>query len=107
MAKPLVWLADTIRTPPFSAEGRRRAGALLRLLQEGERLDMPHSRPMPSIGPRCHELRIPDARQTWRILYRIDSDAIVVVHVFTKKTRTTPRPVIQVCRQRLAAYDAA
>lgn len=68
---------------------------------------MPHSRPMPGIGSRCHELRIPDARQTWRILYRIDSDTIVVVHVFPKKTRTTPKPVIQVCRQRLADYDAA
>ena len=36
--KPLVWLKGEIKTPPFTAEGRKEAGLLLRLLQEGERL---------------------------------------------------------------------
>jgi phage-related protein len=31
---------------------------------------MPHSRPMPDIGERCHELRIVDVDATWRIIYR-------------------------------------
>jgi phage-related protein len=44
---------------------------------------------MPSIGRACHELRIPDERQTWRVVYRIDPDAIVVVEVFSKKTAST------------------
>ena len=56
--KPLVWLEGEIKTPPFSAAGRVEAGTLLRQLQEGKSLGLPHSRPMPSIGPRCHELRI-------------------------------------------------
>ncbi len=47
---------------------------------------MPHSRPMPSIGPRCHELRIQDQSKTWRIVYRRDSDAIVIAEVFAKTT---------------------
>ena len=61
---------------------------------------------MPSIGKRCHELRIPDEDQTWRIMYRIDSDAIVLLDVFSKKTAQTPRRVIDACRRRLSAYDA-
>ncbi|MBI2351088.1 MAG: type II toxin-antitoxin system RelE/ParE family toxin, partial [Deltaproteobacteria bacterium] len=76
--KPLVWLHGQIKTPPFSQAARVEAGYLLRRLQRGEMLGMPHSRPMPVIGPRCHELRISDADVTWRIVHRIDSDAIVI-----------------------------
>jgi len=49
--KPLVWLRGGIKTPPFSQNARLEAGFLLRKLQRGEKLSMPHSRPMPSIGP--------------------------------------------------------
>jgi phage-related protein len=41
---------------------------------------------MPTIGPRCHKLRINDAHTTWRLIYRIDPDAIVIADVFAKKT---------------------
>jgi len=105
--KPLVWLEGEIKTPPFSAGARLEAGLLLRRLQRGEMLGMPHSRPMPSIGPRCHELRINDARVTWRIVYRIDSDAIVILEVFGKKSRETPRSVIDACKRRIKEYDNA
>ena len=104
--KPLVWLHGEVTTPPLTREARIEAGFLLRRLQRGDRLRMPHSRPMPSIGKRCHELRIPDEDQTWRIMYRIDSDAIVLLDVFSKKTAQTPRRVIDACRRRLSAYDA-
>lgn len=66
---------------------------------------MPDSRPMPSIGRHCHELRIPEGDVTWRIFYRIDEDAIVILDVLKKKTRTTPQTVIATCKRRLAAYD--
>ena len=105
--KPLAWLHGKVRSPPFSAAARVEAGFLLRLLQRGDRLAMPHSRPMPSIGPRCHELRVQDATVTWRLVYRIDSDAIVIVEVFSKKTAQTPKGVINVCRNRLKEYDGA
>ena len=68
----------------MSAAARLEAGYLLRLLQMGERLSMPHSRPMPMIGRRCHELRINDSDRTWRIIHRIDHDAIVILEVFGK-----------------------
>lgn len=61
---------------------------------------------MPSIGERCHELRIRDAEKNWRIIYRIDDDAILIVEVFNKSTRTTPKNVIDICRKRLSKYDA-
>lgn len=60
---------------------------------------------MPSVGPRFHELRIVDENSTWRIIYRIDVDAIVITEVFKKATRATPQPVIDVCRNRAARYD--
>lgn len=107
MNKPLVWLHGEVKTPPFSPMARLEAGLLLRRLQMGERLSMPYSRPMPTIGPRCHELRIVDARATWRIIYRIDSDAIVILEVFNKRTPLTPTSVIETCRQRIRSYDNA
>src|SRR4051794_34668428 len=105
--KPLVWLRGAVKTPPFSTEARIEAGVLLRRLQAGERLGMPHSRPMPSIAARCHELRIVDAGKTWRVVYRIDGDAIVIVDVFWKTTQQTPVRMIQDWRRRLSQYDAA
>jgi len=105
--KPLAWLHGKVKSPPFSAAARVEAGFLLRLLQRGDRLAMPHSRPMPSIGTRCHELRVQDATVTWRLVYRIDSDAIVIVEVFSKKTAQTPKGVINICRSRLKEYDGA
>jgi phage-related protein len=105
--KPLVWLEGEIKTPPFSQEARLEAGYLLRKLQQGERLGMPHSRPMPSIGSRCHELRINDERATWRIIYRLDTDAIVILEVFSKKSRATPKAVINACKRRLKDYEDA
>jgi len=89
----------------MSVIARLEAGQLLRRLQRGELLSMPESRPMSTIGPRCHELRIDDTAVTWRIFYRIDPDAIVVLEVFKKKTAKTPKAVLQACRHRLAEYD--
>jgi phage-related protein len=103
--RPLVWLHGEVRTPPLSAIARIETGVLLRRLQRGEKLGLPHSRPMPSIGRRCHELRIQDEDVTWRIVYRIDVDAIVIADVFKKKTQTTPKHVIEACQRRLREYD--
>jgi phage-related protein len=104
--KPLVWLHGEVKSPPFSRPARLEAGFLLRKLQRGNTLSMPYARPMPSIGPRCHELRVNDEQKTWRMIYRIDPDAIVICEVFEKKTPRTPKSVIAVCQQRLRRYDA-
>lgn len=85
--KPLAWLHGEVRSPPFSTEARVEVGVLLRLLQQGEKLLLPHSRRMPAIGPRCHELRIPDVDVTWPL--------------------QTPKSVIDTCKARLKRYDGA
>lgn len=105
--KPLVWLHGEVKSPPFSKDGRIEAGYLLRRLQRGDLLEMPASRPMPSIGARCHELRVNDSTGNWRLIYRIDSDAVVIAEVFSKKARTTPKQVVEVCKRRLKEYNSA
>lgn len=90
----------------MSAAARIEAGFLLRKLQQGEKLSLPVSRPMPSIGLRCQELRIGDGPIDWRVFYRIDPDAILVLEGFKKQTQTTPKTVIDRCKHRLAEYDA-
>lgn len=102
--KPLVWLRGEIRTPPFGSDARIEAGFLLRRLQRGESLGLPHSRPMPSVGPGCHELRIVDDNLNWRIMYHIAADAVVILDVFKKQTEATPNAVIVTCRRRLAEF---
>ncbi|MDQ3635743.1 MAG: type II toxin-antitoxin system RelE/ParE family toxin [Acidobacteriota bacterium] len=103
--KVLIIIKGEIKTPPMSREARIEAGYLLRKLQLGEMLSMPHSRPMPSIGKRCHELRIIDKNTIWRIIYRLDEDAIIILEVFSKKTRKTPKQVIENCQKRISLYD--
>ena len=103
--KSVVWFKAEIKTPPFSKAARVEAGMLLRRLQRGELLGMPHSRPMPTIGTRCHELRVRDQNRNWRLIYRIDADAIVVAAVFPKTTEQTPDSVIDNAKKRLREYD--
>ena len=76
------------------------------MLQRGEKLSMPQSRPVSLIGRRCHELRVRDEDKTWRILHRLDDDAILILHVFSKKTQRTPQTVVDACRALLSRYDA-
>lgn len=103
--RPVLWLGGAVQTPPFSEAARKWAGRLLRKVQNGEHLPMPLSRPLPGIGERCHELRVPDGTVDWRIVYRTDPEAILVVEVFSKKTEETPKHVMETCRWRLRMYD--
>jgi phage-related protein len=103
-AKPLVWLKGAIKTPPFSSGARVEAGVLLRRLQNGERLRMPVSRSMPSIATSAHELRLRDSAHSWRIMYSLETDAVVILDVFAKATRKTPDSVIDACIRRLKTY---
>jgi len=89
----------------MSKDARLKAGYFVRMLQSGEMLSLPESRPMPSIGPRCHELRIRDKDSTWRVVYRLDPDSVLIVEVFSKKTQQTPKNVIETCKARLREHD--
>src|SRR4051812_28260607 len=105
--KRVWWLHEQIVVPPFTKAGAMEAGTLLRLLQEGESLEFPAARPMPGIGPGCGELRVRDEEHNWRIIDRADPDAVVVVEIFQKKTRQTPKAVIDLCKKRFREYDEA
>jgi phage-related protein len=80
---------------------------LLRLLQQGEQLGMPQAEPLPDVGTRCGSLRVRDADHNWRIMFRIDTDAVLILEVYSKKSRKIPSEVIERCQQRLKQYDAA
>jgi phage-related protein len=61
----------------------------------------------PVIGPRCGALRVRDKDHSWRIMFRVDADAVLVLDVYPKKTRKIPDEVVDRCRRRLQLYDAA
>jgi phage-related protein len=105
--RPLLWLHGEIKTPPFAEEARREAGYLLRMLQLREKLKLPQPEPLPTVGPRCGALRIRDDKHSWRIMYRLDADAVLIVEVYAKKTAKIPDAVIARCKKRLKDYDDA
>ena len=72
-----------------------------------QKLSLPHSRPMPSIGSGCHELRIRDRGAVWRIFYFIDADAIVLLAITDKTTRQTPQRALDNCKRRLKDYKSS
>ena len=50
--------------------------------------------------------RVVDDRDlTWRIPYQIDSEAIVILEVFEKKSRKTPKHILATCKRRLRRYQ--
>ncbi len=94
-----------LQTPPLTRKMRRDGGHYLNDLQDHVVLTMPISRPMPSIGPRVHELRLSDTSGDWRIVYRADAEEVILVDVFKKTTKQTPKHVIDRCKARLTTYD--
>ena len=102
----LIWLANEIKTPPFYRSVRIEVGFLLQQLLNGELPTLPMSKPMSSIGEGCHELRVNDLNnnQNWRVIYRLDDDAAIVLEVFMKKTKKTPDLIIDRCQKRLGLY---
>jgi phage-related protein len=105
-SKDTVWLSGEVKSPPFSVKARREVGLLLRKLQNGEIIGLPSSRPMPGIAAHCHELRVQDDDKSWRIIYRIDPDAIVIADIFIKKISSTPHSIIRTCKMRYIDYDS-
>lgn len=104
-SKLVRWLHGEVKSPPFSHQARQEAGMLLRRLQDGEILSMPEAEPLPVIGPRCGALRVRDGQHNWRIVYRVDADAVLIGEVYAKKTRKIPNWVITNSKRRFRQYD--
>lgn len=81
---------------------KREIGVLLMMLQCGEKLGEPQSKPMKAVHPKAYELRIKDHKGIYRIIYVLYlRDKILIPHAFTKKTQKTPLKEIEVSIQRL------
>jgi len=86
----------------FPKEIKMELGKLLLILQSGENITMPLSRPMPSIQNGVFELRIKDETGNYRVFYYIKlKDKILVFHAFMKKTQKTPNKEIDTAILRL------
>ena len=79
---------------------------MLRQLQKGLILSLPQSRPLPNVGVGCNELSINDDQNTWRIVYKIYIDAILILEIFIKKSNTTQKFIINACKERIKRYEA-
>lgn len=81
---------------------RAKIADLLALLAAGESLGMPASRPMTAIASGAHEIRVKDHTGQYRVFYFTKhKDAILVFHMFKKKTQATPKHEIETARKRL------
>ena len=100
--KPIVWAGDSRkRVGEFPDKARARAGfELWEVQQENEPSDW---KPMPAVGPGVREIRV-HADGEFRVIYvaRFD-EAEYVLHAFQKKTRRTPKPDIDLARNRYRA----
>jgi phage-related protein len=71
-------------------------------LEEGHSLSMPLSRPMPSIGPGAHELRLRDRSGVYRVIYAVVlKSGIYLLHAFKKTSGKTAQRNIEIARERL------
>ena len=96
--KPVRFLGDSLkRVREFPVDAMHEAGYQLDKVQRGKQPD--DFKTMPSIGKGVEEIRVRD--DIYRIIYtaRI-ADAVYVLHVFQKKTRTTSKHDIEIAKQR-------
>lgn len=76
--------------------------ALLMMLQSGEVLGSPQSKPMKSIHSNAYELRIRDRSGIYRVIYVLwVENKILIPHAFNKKTQKTSKKEIELSIKRL------
>ncbi|MEK7329188.1 MAG: type II toxin-antitoxin system RelE/ParE family toxin [Candidatus Eisenbacteria bacterium] len=103
--KPLVWVGSSIDDlRAFPPAARRAAGYQLRRVQSGL---MPSDwKPMPTVGPGVHEIRIRTGLEH-RVFYLARfEEAVYVLHSLEKRTRQTREADLVLARRRLADVQA-
>ena len=86
----------------FPTKVRKTIGQVILELQKGEKLSMPLSRPVKSIGPGVEEIRSKDLNGIYRTFYLARmKDRIIVFHAFITKTQKTPKKEIKIAKKRL------
>ena len=99
--KPLRFLGDSLdRIKGFPEGVRKEAGVELHKVQQG--IEPSDWKPMTTIGPGVHEIRIRDEAGAFRVVYvaRIES-AVYVLHAFQKKTERTAKRDLDLAQARL------
>jgi phage-related protein len=86
----------------FGTAAAEELADLLAQLAAGESIGLPASRPMPVIENGVHELRIRDRSGNYRVFYyKKFEEALLVFHLFKKKTEQTPKTEIETAKKRL------
>jgi phage-related protein len=86
----------------FPLEIREDLADAVARLEEGHKLAMPLSRPMPSIGAGVHELRLRDRSGVYRVIYVVvRARHIDLVHAFKKTSQKTPKTDIDLAKARI------
>jgi phage-related protein len=100
--KLLSWLGSSRNDlKAFPPDARRVAGFQLRRVQQG--LDPNDWKPMPTVGPGVREIRIHTGLDH-RVFYVAKfTEGVYVVHAFEKRTRKTPKPYLELARDRFRA----
>ena len=100
--KSVTWCGDSrARIRGFPEAARRKAGHELNRVQHGH--DPEDWKPIPSVGTGVREIRVRVQGQH-RVLYVANfEEAIYVLHAFTKKTRKTPKQVLDLASERYRA----
>ena len=98
--KPVTFVGsslDDLREFPPSA--RRNCGYQVDKVQRGE--DPDDWKPMSAVGEGVREIRLRDAAGAFRVMYVAKfSEAMYVLHLFQKKTRTTARKDLDLAKRR-------
>ena len=77
-------------------------GRSLFRLQVGEKIGLPHARPMPTVAAGVSELRLKGKDNIFRVFYcTAAARGVLVFHAFVKKTPRTPPLEIELARKRL------
>jgi phage-related protein len=106
MLKAVLWLGDSRKAVRgFSRAGRRQTGQELFRLQAGANpLDW---KPMRPIGAGACEIRV-HAGNEYRVIYVAKfTDAVYVLHAFTKKSQTTSLQDVRLAKQRYQDMEQA
>jgi phage-related protein len=91
---------EVIRSFPKPA--RHDIGEAILELQKGNRLTMPLSRSMRTVGPGVQELRVRDEAGIYRVFHLLRSErGVIVFHAFKKRTQKTPPQEIEIGKKRL------
>lgn len=86
----------------FPEDIRREFGKVIFDLQKGEKLSMPLSRAMPSVGAGVEELRLKSRSGAYRVFYYTRlAGSVLIFHAFEKKSQKAPPHEIALAQKRL------